>query len=81
MNKDKVFFIVGGGIRLNLCLPIFLKSNIKISGVFISKKEYYDEISKQLVRNKIKIFKNWNIFKKKANEEKNPFIFLSHLIK
>ena len=49
MNKDKVF-IVGGGIRLNLCLPIFLKSNIKISGVFMSKKEYYDEISKQLVK-------------------------------
>lgn len=75
MNKDKVFFLAGGGSRLNLCLPIFLKAKIKISGVFISRNENFDEISKQLVRNKIKIFKNWNTFIKKTNEEKNPFIF------
>ena len=79
MNKIYKVFIVGGGNRLDICLPIFLKSNLDLSGVFISKNENISQIKKKLEGKKIPIFKDWKLFVKLVNNNKNSIVFfISH---
>ena len=79
MSKKFNVFIVGGGDRLNVCLVEFIKSELKLYGVFVSKKENEKLIKKQLTKKKIKVFKKWNDFVKVVNGTQNAIVFfISH---
>tara|TARA_B100000035_G_scaffold313188_1_gene326336 strand:+ start:6460 stop:7353 length:894 start_codon:yes stop_codon:yes gene_type:complete len=79
MNKIYKAFIVGGGNRLDICLPTILKSNLDLSGVFISKNENINQIKNKLKDKKIPIIKEWRSFIKVVNDNKNSIVFfISH---
>lgn len=75
MNKDSMIFIAGGGSRLDTCLPVFLKSKIKLSAVFVSKDENSLSIKKTLKNHKVKIVKKWSSFVKLVNNSNDPIVF------
>lgn len=79
MNKIYKSFIVGGGSRLDICLPTILKSNLDLSGVFISKNENLSKIKSKLKDKKIPVLKEWRSFVKAVNNNKNSIVFfISH---
>ena len=79
MNKNYKIFIVGGGSRLEKCLPIFTKSKYELLGVLITKNENILSIKKLLKKENINIFNRWNTFVKLANRNTNVIVFfISH---
>lgn len=81
MNENVNFFLVGGGSRLNTCLPVFLNSyaNIELSGLFISKEEDFESICNSLSVHKTKIVKKWSTFLDIVNKSKNAVVvFISY---
>ena len=79
MNRDYKIFIVGGGDRLHTCLPVFIKSKFKLSGVIITKKDKIVSIKSSLKKYNIKTFKEWDSFVNSVNSFKKAVVFfISH---